>query len=172
MSFKLQDNEYIVVPNGPDYYQNGIWNNSSAPSVDSIIYLGSQDEYGVNRRNIVSYHVSKQDAVTNVDVYASHDDGNLSGKSSSGKDNIIFESRFISNDTIPEIPKWIAIGNIELFNKYQEYNEEDNHINIKNTGDDLNKVSLEKSGNPISMSLFTLITAIFVLLIRRKLIGL
>jgi hypothetical protein len=168
MIFKLQDNEYVVVPNGPDYYQNGIWTNST-PSVDSIIYLGSTDEYGVNRRNIISYHVSNEDTVTDIEVYASHDDGSLSAKPSSGKDNIIFENRFISNDTIPEIPKKIAIGNIKLFNNKKHDKEHNQIINDlkKNNDNDLNRVNLEKSGNPIPISLLILLIAI-VLLNRKK----
>lgn len=184
MSLKLQDDEYVVVPNGPDYYQNGIWGNGT-PSVDSIIYLGSTDGYGVNRRDIISYHVNKTDVVTNVNVYASHDDGSLSGKPSSGKDNIIFGNRFISNDTIPEIPKKIAIGNIKLFN--DEHSVEDNQVNnfedndadynnvsrvvnnFENNDADYNNVSLLKSGNPIPVnSLLISIMIVFSMLIKRK----
>jgi len=171
MSFKLQDNEYVVCPNGPDYYQRGIWTNGT-PSVDSVIYLGSADEYGVNRRNIISYYVSKEDVVTDVDVYASHDDGSLSGESSSGKDNIIFENRFVSNDTIPEIPKKIAIGNIKLFNN-KEHKESNQIINDFKNNDrgfnsNVNNVGLEKSGNPVLISLLILLMTFYLFLIRRN----
>lgn len=110
--FKMKDGEYVVVPNSPTYYRQGIIPKKSV-SVASAIYLAGTDRYGVNRRNVITYRVNVSNS-TEVKVWASYDGGKLIKRYRGKPDNIFFGSRKIYSKTLPRIPSKKYIGTVTL----------------------------------------------------------
>ena len=83
--FKMGNNQYVSVPNGPGYYREGY----VTPSVYSNINLALTDGWGVNHRDIITYQVIRDmdDYTTYIKVYASR---------TLYSDNIVFNGKYIS----------------------------------------------------------------------------
>lgn len=111
--FKMKDGEYVVVPNSPTYYRQGIISKKPSP-VSSAIHLASTDRYGINRRNVITYYVKNISNSTEVSVWASYDGGKLIKRYKGKPDNIIFRGHKIYAGTLPRIPSKKYIGKITL----------------------------------------------------------
>lgn len=110
--FKMKEGEYVVVPNNPLYYRQGVINKKSI-SVSSAVYLAGTNKYGVNRRNVITYRVNTPSS-TEVSVWASYDGGKLIRRYIGKPDNIIFRGHEIYAGTLPRIPSRKYIGKISL----------------------------------------------------------
>jgi hypothetical protein len=120
--FKLKNREYAIIPNNPKYFKIGKIK-PNLKLVDVAIYGLSHDAFGVNRRNIMTYSVeillkkvnTIQISTTKVTIYASNDNGKYVGKQSAKlKDNIIYNGKTTSKNSLPMAPKKILIGRLEL----------------------------------------------------------
>jgi len=112
--FKMKKGDYVSVPNGPSYYRKGAYVKKSN-LVDSAIYVAGTDRWGSNRRNIIIYDVKKIENATNVEIWASNDDGKYVGVSSKRySDNIIYNGTKTKASSIPVIPNKKYIGKICL----------------------------------------------------------
>lgn len=102
--FKMSNGQYVSVPNSPSCYRTGFI--STADPVASTIHLAITDRWGLNRRNIMTYQVqSVKDLVnysTSVKVWASDCRGT--------PDNIVFNGKFISKNSLPRAPNKKLIG--------------------------------------------------------------
>lgn len=105
--FKMGNNQYVSVPNGPGYYREGY----VEPSVYSAVNLAVTDGWGVNRRNIITYQVIRDmDEYTSyIKVYAS---------STIYADNMVFNGRYISKYALPAAPNYASIGDVALRRSY------------------------------------------------------
>ncbi|WP_407416503.1 Ig-like domain repeat protein [Methanobrevibacter sp.] len=123
---KLNPGEYIVCPNVYSMSQRGYYNAALSPP-DAGINIGYTDSYGVNRRNLMTYHwkltKSTNGLAYGVDCYASNDNGAGVGRSTAYmSDNVYFFGYYISRGSIPTTPNKIGIGthifdnSIEVFN--------------------------------------------------------
>lgn len=114
--FKMQDYEYVSVPNSPRYYREGILTAAKrSEPIIAAIYLAGTDRWGVNRRNIITYEVNNTNNTTQVKVWASFDGGKLIGITGRGKpDNIIFMGQKIMANTLPRITDKKYIGQVTL----------------------------------------------------------
>ena len=110
----LQPGEYVVVPNVYSRSQRGYYDSSRSP-VDAGIYLGYTDSYGVNRRNLMTYHwkltKSSNGLSYAVDCYASNDNGAGVGLSTAHlSDNVYFFGNYIPKSSIATTPNKIGLG--------------------------------------------------------------
>lgn len=123
---KLQQGQYVVCPNLYSYSQKGYYDTSLSP-VDAAIRSLYTDSYGVNRRDIITYHwkltTSPNGLCYGVDTFASNDNGAGVGRSTAYlADNIDYFGHYVSRDSLPATPNKIGIGthtfegtNIEIF---------------------------------------------------------
>lgn len=122
--FKMSNGQYVSVPNSPSCYRTGYI--STVDPVASTIHLAMTDRWGVNRRNIMTYQVQNvKDLVnysTSVKVWASDSRGT--------PDNIVFNGKLISKNTLPRAPNKKLIGQMIL--------KDNSSIPSKITGEVLN----------------------------------
>ena len=111
---KLQPGQFVVCPNVYSMSQKGTYDSSLSP-VDAGIRLGYTDSYGVNRRNLMTYHwkltTSPNGLSYSVDSYASNDNGAGVGRSTSSlADNIYYYGKYISRGSLPVTPNKMYLG--------------------------------------------------------------
>lgn len=102
---KLQPGQYVLCPNVYSKSQKGTYDSSLSP-VDSAIKQVYTDSYGVNRRNIMTYHWKLTNSPNglsySVDSYASNDGGSGVGRSTSHlADNVYYFNNFHSKNSLP-----------------------------------------------------------------------
>ena len=108
--FKMNDGDYVKVPNTPIYYNNGRSSKYSTDPLDAAIQIVGKDPYGVNRRDVTTYELTSDNNSTKVNISASFDGGTLTGRNNGNPDNILFidgnSSIFnkIKANEIPRIP--------------------------------------------------------------------
>lgn len=112
---KLQPGQFVVCPNVYSMSKKGDYDTSLSP-VDASIKLGYTDSYGVNRRNLMTYHwkltTSPNGLSYGVDSYASNDNGAGCGKSTASlSDNIYYYNNFVSRSSLPVTPNKLYLGN-------------------------------------------------------------
>ena len=111
---KLEPGQFVVCPNVYSYSQKSTFNTAASP-VDEAIRIGYTDSYGVNRRNLMTYHWKLSESSNglsySVDVYASNDNGAGVGRSTSSlADNIYFFNNYISRSSLPVTPGKLGLG--------------------------------------------------------------
>ena len=123
---KLQPGEYVVCPNVYSMSQRGYYNAALSPP-DAAIYLGYTDSYGVNRRNLMTYHwkltKSANSLAYAVDCYASNDNGAGVGRSTAYmSDDVYFFGNYISRSSIATTPNKIGLGTHTFDNSIEVFN--------------------------------------------------
>lgn len=111
---KLEPGQFVVCPNVYSYSQKNSFNTAANP-VDEAIRIGYTDSYGVNRRNLMTYHWKLSETSNglsySVDVYASNDNGAGVGRSTSSlADNIYYFNNYISRSSLPVTPGKLGLG--------------------------------------------------------------
>jgi hypothetical protein len=107
--FKLENGDYVIVPNNPSFFDKGTVSNTD--SISGVFHLLSHDKYGVNRRNDLVYSVLRTNN-TKVDVYVSNDDGRyIERNDATFKDDVIFNGKRTDKNSIPLIPEKLYLGN-------------------------------------------------------------
>ena len=111
---KLEPGQFVVCPNVYSYSQKSTFNTAASP-VDEAIRIGYTDSYGVNRRNLMTYHWKLSESSNglsySVDVYASNDNGAGVGRSTSSlADNINYFNNYISRYSLPATPGKLGLG--------------------------------------------------------------
>jgi hypothetical protein len=108
--FKMTNGQYVSVPNSPYYYRSGY--RSTSNPIASAINLAITDGWGVNRRNIITYHITQEEDLinyaTSINVYASR---------TRMADYIYFGGGIISGYSLPRAPGYKALGRVLLKNK-------------------------------------------------------
>lgn len=111
---KLNPGQFVVCPNVYSMSQKGTYDAGLSP-VDAAIKLGYTDSFGVNRRNLMTYHwkltTSPNGLSYSVDSYASNDNGAGCGRSTASlSDSIYYYNNFISRYSLPVTPNKIGLG--------------------------------------------------------------
>ena len=111
---KLQPGQYVLCPNVYSKSQKGTYDSSLSP-VDAAIKQVYKDNYGVNRRNIMTYHWKLTNSPNglsySVDSYASNDDGSGVGRSTSHlADNVYYFNNFHSKNSLPLARNKLFLG--------------------------------------------------------------
>ncbi|MDR2830579.1 MAG: hypothetical protein LBB45_06065 [Methanobrevibacter sp.] len=115
-TYKLEKDDYIVVPNSPDFFLKGTLNNKKGQPVDATFYLLSIDKYGVNRRNSIVLDVNNITGKSELHAYVSNDDGVAVGRATGGlADDVIFNGEKINKNSIPKVSKdKLFLGSVEV----------------------------------------------------------
>lgn len=111
---KLNPGQFVVCPNVYSMSQKGTYDAGLSP-VDAAIKLGYTDSFGVNRRNLMTYHwkltTSPNGLSYSVDSYASNDNGAGCGRSTASlSDSIYYYNNFISRYSLPVTPNKMGLG--------------------------------------------------------------
>ena len=112
---KLKTGEYISVPNGKSCYRHGTYTHFGKNPEKAAIKIAATDSYGLNRRDITSFHwkatTSQGKTTSKVSVYGANDDGRLRGMSTGYlKDNIYYKNKFFSKNKLPKAPSAKLLG--------------------------------------------------------------
>lgn len=116
----LAPGQFVLCPNLYSYSQKGYYD-SSVNVVDAAIKIIYTDSYGVNRRNVMTYHYkvvpSSTGLAMGVDIYGSNDNGAGVGRSTSGlADNVNYFGTYISKSSLPLTPNKVKLGT-HIFDK-------------------------------------------------------
>ncbi|MDO5852214.1 MAG: hypothetical protein Q4Q23_06980 [Methanobacteriaceae archaeon] len=111
---KLSKGEFVSVPNSVTYYRRGSYSNFDKNPVNAIIKIAGTDKFGVNRRDITTFYqhtISNSKKVLNV--YATNDDGKLSGRHTAKLvDPINIYGKNIRTSSLPLLPNKLLIGSV------------------------------------------------------------
>ena len=114
--FKMNDGDYVKVPNTPIYYGHGSFSKFGVNPVDTAIQIIGKDPYGVDRRDVTTYELINDNNSTKVNIWASFDGGTLIKSTKGEPDNIMFmnnNSSIVNKlkaDEIPRIPNKTFLG--------------------------------------------------------------
>lgn len=122
---KLQPGQYVLCPNVYSKSQKGNYDGNLNP-VDAAIKQVYKDSYGVNRRNIMTYHwkltKSPNGLSYSVDSYASNDDGSGVGRSTSYlADNVYYFNNFHSKNSLPLARDKLFLGTYVFDNSIEVF---------------------------------------------------
>ena len=122
---KLQPGQYVLCPNVYSKSQKGNYDSSLSP-VDAAIKQVYKDSYGVNRRNIMTYHwkltKSSNGLSYGVDSYASNDDGSGVGRSTASlADNVYYFNNFHSKNSLPLARDKLFLGTYVFDNSIEVF---------------------------------------------------
>ncbi len=123
--FKMQDGEFICVPNAPQYYRKGNYIEFNSNPIIAAAKIEGTDPWGFNRRNVIIHDVQKNINNTMLQIWALFDDGSMINKTSKGgPDNIQFlNKQIIYGKNLPVIPEMTKIGEINLLNNNEVINK-------------------------------------------------
>ena len=122
--FKMQDGEFICVPNAPQYYKEGNYTEFNNNPIIAAAKIEGTDPWGFNRRDVIIHDVQTNTNNTILQIWASFDNGSMINKiSKGGPDDIKFLNNQITyGKNLPIIPNMTKIGKMNLVN----HNEVDN----------------------------------------------
>lgn len=111
---KLANGEYVCVPNNIKYYKRGYYQTFSKDAVNASMKIARIDKYGINRRNILTYHTKTTSYSQQTKIYVTNDDGRyVSTNTSHLKDLVFCLGKTINTNQIPIIPNKKLIGIIK-----------------------------------------------------------
>jgi hypothetical protein len=115
-TYKLENNDYIVVPNSPDFFFKGTLADKKDHPIDEAFYLLSIDKFGVNRRNSIVFDVQNITGKNKLDVYVANDDGSAVGRNTERlRDDMIFNGKRTDKNSIPKVSNdKLFLGTIEV----------------------------------------------------------
>ena len=100
----LNKGDYIICPNSKVYYRKGNCLNDLKTSTPVYVsrLLTLKDPYGINRRNIMTYHFKRNETTSTIDFYAGNDNGAYVGRSTAYlRDNIVTKTKTIAASNLP-----------------------------------------------------------------------
>lgn len=118
---KLKKGEYLKVPNARSLYRHGNFKKFSTNPATAAHKIAATDGFGLNRRNIMTYHYkrvsSNYKTSSIVTVYGSNDKGNLIGRHTANLiDNVLYKKTFISKYKLSGTPYKKLLGNHKFGN--------------------------------------------------------
>lgn len=117
--FKMQDGEFISVPNAPQYYREGNYAAFNSNPIRAAAEIEGTDLWGINRRGVIIHDVQKNVNNTKLQIWASFDNGSMINrdKDKCGPDDIQFlDDQITYGKNLPIIPNVTRIGQMNLVN--------------------------------------------------------
>lgn len=112
-SGKLNENEYISIPNRDGYIRSGTIEANTTDKVSTMMNVAQSDAFGLTRRDITSFLFTVNDTENVTDVYLSNDDGSMWGMSTGDLcDNVNFMGNVTEAGDIPIAPNYKYLGNV------------------------------------------------------------
>lgn len=118
--FKMQDGEFISVPNAPQYYREGKYAAFNSNPIRAAAEIEGTDLWGINRRDVIIHDVQKNVNNTALQIWASFDNGSMINRNDGkgGQDDIQFlDDQITYGKDLPIIPNMIQIGQMSLINE-------------------------------------------------------
>jgi hypothetical protein len=114
--YELEKDDYMVVPNDPNFFFKGSLSDKKGKPIDAAFYLLSIDKFGVNRRNSIVWDVQNITGKSKLGVYVANDDGAAVGRATGRlADDVIFNGKKISKNSIPKVSNdKLLIGSVEV----------------------------------------------------------
>lgn len=108
---KLEPGQYISIPNNYSLSRSGNVSLDSNDTIHDMVELARTDQYGDDRREIVTYDVDFTPANNTINIYVSNEDGAYVGVDNSPYiDDIYINDTLISGKDIPVAPQYTHIG--------------------------------------------------------------
>lgn len=117
--FKMQDGEFISVPNAPQYYREGNYTAFNRNPIRAAAEIEGTDLWGINRRDVIIHDVQKNVNNTILQIWASFDNGSMINRNydKCGPDDIQFlDNQITYGKNLPIIPNMVQIGRMNLVN--------------------------------------------------------
>lgn len=120
--FKMNDGDYIRVPNTPKYYNTGNFSKYGINPIDAAIQIIGTDPYGLDRRDVITYELINDTNSMKLNIWASFDGGTLLHNAKGKPDNIMFinnnslSTSKLNGDELPRIPNKLFLGEETLQN--------------------------------------------------------
>lgn len=109
----LRPGQFISIPNDYQYSRGDNITLDGEDYIGTITNLSRSDLYGVDRREIISYHVQIGENNNTTDIFASNEDGKLVGVDNSVYiDDIYVNDTLIRGEDIPLAPDYMKIGSV------------------------------------------------------------
>ena len=110
----LEKGDYLSIPNRYKYARFGTLDDNNTHPVESAIQLAASDVFGLNRRDIMTYHYQPINNNTysgaKIDLFVSNDDGSMHGQNNGNSaDNFYFNNKF-HNKTEILAPEKMYVG--------------------------------------------------------------
>lgn len=109
----IDNGKYLCIPNDESYFASGNYKTRGPDAVEAAVSIISKDNYGVDRRDVIIYDITfdEDKEITNVDVYASNDDGSFSGVSAGNMvDDIVINDTVIKGMSLLHTPRMTHLG--------------------------------------------------------------
>ena len=111
----LKNGEYLDVPNARSLFRHGTYKKFSTNVPTAAMRIAATDVFGVNRRNIMTYHYKRvtknYKTSAQVAVYGTNDKGNLMGRHTvSLRDNVYYKKTYYSKYKLPGSPNKKLLG--------------------------------------------------------------
>ena len=124
---KLENGDYLSIPNRYKYSRSGTITNQSVDPVDSAIKLATSDIFGLSRRDIMTYHYKPIDNDSfkgyGIDIFVSNDDGKqFSQNNAKNCDNFYYNNTFYDKKDIHIAPEKLYVGT-HLFETHKSNNQ-------------------------------------------------
>ncbi|MDR1819394.1 MAG: hypothetical protein LBR15_04010 [Methanobrevibacter sp.] len=115
-TYQLENDDYVVVPNSPNFFYKGTLDTKKGQPIDAAFYLLSIDKFGVNRRNSIVLNVHNITGRSQLNVYVANDDGVVVGRSCDGlSDDVIFNGKRTNRNSIPKVSNdKLFLGSVEV----------------------------------------------------------
>ncbi len=119
----LEKGDYLSIPNRYKYVRFGTLDDPTHP-VESAIKLATSDVFGLNRRDIMTYHYKPINNDTysgaKIDLFVSNDDGSMHNLNNGNLvDNFYFNGKFHNKTEIPTAPEKMYVGS-QMFESTNE----------------------------------------------------
>ena len=123
----LDKGDYLSIPNRYKYARFGTLDDTTHP-VDSAIKLATSDVFGLNRRDIMTYHYKPINNDTysgaKIDLYVSNDDGSVQNLNNGHLlDNFYFNGKFHNKSEIPTAPEKMYVGSQMFGSQHESHSE-------------------------------------------------
>ena len=123
----LDKGDYLSIPNRYKYARFGTLDDTTHP-VDSAIKLATSDVFGLNRRDIMTYHYKPINNDTysgaKIDLYVSNDDGSVQNLNNGNLlDNFYFNGKFHNKSEIPTAPEKMYVGSQMFGSQHESHSE-------------------------------------------------
>ena len=115
--FKMQDGEFISVPNAPQYYREGNYTAFNSNPVLAASMIEGTDLWGINRRDVIIHDVKRNRDSTMLQIWASFDNGSLINRDGGkgGPDDIQFlDDQIAYGKDLPVTPQMTKLGRMNL----------------------------------------------------------
>lgn len=114
---KLEPGQYLSLPNKYSFFRSGEISPSTDDKIKAAIELALSDEYGINRREIITYVNQANETNIHTDIYASNDDGSYFGVDYKDcVDNVIFYNDETQGSDLPIAPDYKELGTVTFKN--------------------------------------------------------